>query len=410
MVLGLDHFKDFNATLGHAAGDQLLCELARRLLDCVGPADTVARLGGDEFVIIIDEVAGEADSSSGMETLALRMLEALREPLEFKGQGREESRQRVHHVDVSVGVVVYEDQGLSAEELLKRAETAMYAAKAAGGNTLRFFDPRMQNRISDRIALLRDLRQALDKDQMLVLYQPQVDDTGRIVGAEMLLRWNHPSRGFIPPPEFIGMAEETGLILPIGEWVLEQAFSRLAAWAALPRLATLDLAVNVSARQFGSPGLVPQLLRQAKAHAAPLTRLKLELTESLLLKEIDQSIARMRELRDHGIGIALDDFGTGYSSLTYLKRLPLSQIKIDQSFVREMATNPSDTAIIGAIIFLSRTLGIPVIAEGVETVPQRDSLRELGCSLYQGYLYGKPLTIEQFESRVHAFRENHPAA
>ncbi len=400
MVLGLDHFKDFNATQGHAAGDRLLCDLASRLQACVGPADTVARLGGDEFVIIIDEVADEAGSPSGMEALALRVLEALREPFEFQTPEGKTSRRRVHHVDASVGVVVYEDQGLSAEELLKRAETAMYEAKAAGGNTLRFFAPGMQSRMTDRIALLRDLRQALDKEQMLVLYQPQVDDAGRIVGAEMLLRWNHPSRGFIPPPEFIGLAEETGLILPIGEWVLDQAFSRLADWAARPRLATLDLAVNVSARQFGSPGLVPQLLSQARAHAAPLTRLKLELTESLLLKEIDQSIARMRELRGHGIGIALDDFGTGHSSLSYLKRLPITQIKIDQSFVREMPTNPVDAAIIGAITLLSRTLGIPVIAEGVETEPQRDALRELGCDLYQGYLYGKALTIEEFESRV----------
>jgi EAL domain-containing protein (putative c-di-GMP-specific phosphodiesterase class I) len=220
------------------------------------------------------------------------------------------------------------------------------------------------------------------------------------VGAEIRLRWHHPSRGFISPYEFIGLAEETGLILPIGEWVLEQAFDRLAAWAADPRFTTLSLAVNVSARQFGLPDLVRHLLRQAERNAAPLDRLKLELTESLLLKDIDQSIARMRELRDHGIGIALDDFGTGYSSLTYLKRLPLSQVKIDQSFVREIATNPCDAAIIGAITTLARSLGIAIIAEGVETVSQRDALQQLGCYLYQGYLYGKPLSIEEFERRV----------
>ena len=398
MLLDLDQFKDFNVTQGHAAGDRLLREVAGRLMACVGEGDTVARLGGDEFVILIGAVEPEADSTPGIETLALRLLSSLRKPFTYRNQAGDASAHRDIHVSASLGVVLFKGQRLSAEELLKQADTAMYAAKSAGGDVLRFFDPRMQTQLTERINLERDLREAVDKGQLLALYQPQVDAAGRVMGAELLLRWHHPTRGFISPGQFIGLAEECGLILPIGEWVLDQAFARLASWASSPRFARLSLAVNVSALQFGLSGLVTHLLARASRTGAPLARLKLELTETLLLKDIEPSIARMKELRDHGIGIALDDFGTGYSSLTYLKRLPLDQIKIDQSFVRDMATNPSDAAIIRAIVTLAQSLEIAVIAEGVETTDQRDALRDIGCLMYQGYLYGKPLPIEAFEN------------
>lgn len=398
MLLDLDHFKDFNVTQGHAAGDRLLQDVANRLMACVGEGDTVARLGGDEFVILIGAVEPEAHSTPGIETLALRLLSSLREPFPYRSQDGDEPTHRDHHVSASLGVVLFKDQRLSAEELLKQADTAMYAAKAAGGNVLRFFDPRMQTQLTERIMLERDLREAVDNGQLQALYQPQVDADRRVVGAELLLRWHHPVLGYIAPGRFIRLAEECGLILPLGEWVLDQAFARLASWSDKPRFAQLSLAVNVSPLQFGLSGLVTQLLSGARRTGAPLARLKLELTETLLLKDIETSIDRMKELRDHGIGIALDDFGTGYSSLTYLKRLPLDQIKIDQSFVRDMPTSPSDAAIICAIITLAQNLGISVIAEGVETPEQRDALHEIGCSMYQGYLYGKALPAEEFEN------------
>ena len=289
------------------------------------------------------------------------------------------------------------DQSVTVDELMRRADTAMYQAKAAGRNALRFFDPEMQTVVSRRAELEADLRRAVQARQFELYYQPQVDAAGRVVGVEALLRWQHPQRGWVMPGEFISLAEDTGLILPLGQWVLETACAQLTLWAAMPDLAHLTLAVNVSARQFAQADMVAQVLAAVDAAGAPPERLKLELTESLLLDNAEDIIAKMTALRARGVGFSLDDFGTGYSSLSYLKRLPLDELKIDQSFVRDLLTDPNDAAIARTILALGQSLGLGAIAEGVETQGQRDFLAGLGCHHYQGYFFSRPVPIGLFE-------------
>ena len=292
------------------------------------------------------------------------------------------------------------------DDLFKQADIAMYQAKRAGRNTLRLFDPAMQSAITERAALELDLRKALVEREFLLYYQPQVDATGRVIGAEALVRWRHPERGLIMPAEFITLAEETGLILQLGHWVMETACHVLASWALQPETAHLSLAVNVSARQFSLPDFVEQVLALVRASSVVPQRLKLELTESLLLENAEDIIAKMLALKGHGVSFSLDDFGTGYSSLTYLKRLPLDQLKIDRSFVRDVLIDPNDAAIARTVVALGQSLGLAVIAEGVESAEQRDFLAASGCLAYQGYLFSRPVPREEFEAFVRSGPRN----
>jgi diguanylate cyclase (GGDEF)-like protein/PAS domain S-box-containing protein len=398
MLIDLDNFKMLNDTLGHAVGDQLLVEVAARLRASVREGDTVARLGGDEFVVILEDLTEGEQSAVEARGVATKILVKLGESylLDVSASGTG-AGQRNHHCTSSIGITMLRDQNASVDELMKRADTAMYQAKAAGRNALRFFDPEMQTVVSLRAEMEVDLRCAIQAQQFELHYQPQVDAAGRVVGAEALLRWQHPQRGWVMPGEFIPLAEDTGLILPLGQWVLETACAQLALWAATPDLAHLTLAVNVSARQFAQVDMVQQVLAAVDAAGAPPRRLMLELTESLLLENAEDIIRKMMALKARGVGFSLDDFGTGYSSLSYLKRLPLDELKIDQSFVRDLLTDPNDAAIARTILALGHTLNLGAIAEGVETQGQHDFLGELGCHRYQGYFFSRPVPVALFE-------------
>jgi len=388
----LDNFKTLNDTLGHHQGDRLLLQVARRLKSCVREGDTVARLGSDEFVVMLEDLSeNEMDAATQVEAVGEKMLDTLGQKYPLDSG--------VHHSTTSIGVTLFggalpEDSG----EPLKRAELAMFQAKAAGRNTLRFFDARMQAEVSAHAALEADLREAVVKQQFLLHYQAQVVGGGRITGVEVLVRWQHPERGLVPPAEFIPLAEASGLILPIGQWVLEAACAQLVEWASQPALAHLTIAVNVSARQFGQADFVDTVLTTLTRTRAKPKRLKLELTESMLVDDVEGIIAKMSTLKGKGVGFSLDDFGTGYSSLTYLKRLPLDQLKIDQGFVRNIVTDTNDAAIARMVIALAESTGLSVIAEGVELQAQADFLAHLGCHAYQGYLFSKPLPLAAFEA------------
>jgi diguanylate cyclase (GGDEF)-like protein/PAS domain S-box-containing protein len=397
LFIDLDNFKDLNDTLGHNFGDMLLQQAARRFVGCVRDSDTVARLGGDEFVIMLENLADDADvAAEQARAIGAKLLARQNEPYALASHQ--------HSCTSSVGVTVFRGEQESVEDLLKQTDLAMYQAKAAGRNTMCFFDPAMQTVVSARAALDADLRHGLSLQQFLLHYQPQVDSEGRITGAEALLRWQHPTRGLVPPLQFIAAAEASGLILPLGAWVLEQACAQLVAWAAAPRTATLELAVNVSPRQFHQVDFVEQVMGMLARSGASPRRLKLELTEGLLLDDVESSIAKMAALQAAGIGISLDDFGTGYSSLAYLKRLPLYQLKIDRSFVRDIVHNPDDAAITKTILTLADSMGLSAIAEGVESVEQQRYLARQGCRAFQGYLYGPPLPVAQFEALLQPVR------
>lgn len=390
LYLDLDQFKTLNDTRGHEMGDLLLQQVAGRLTACVREGDTVARLGGDEFVVVLEELSEQAlDAAARAEVIGNKILAALNQPYQL---GTHE-----YHCSVSIGVTLFSDHEQTQEELLSHADIAMYQAKKAGRNTMRFFDPKMQDTINARAALQDELHKALEKQQFHLYYQIQVDSVGRPLGAEALIRWIHPERGLISPFHFIPLAEETGLILPIGQWVLETACAQLKVWQQDELTHDLTLSVNVSARQFRQPDFVAQVQAAVLHHAINPLRLKLELTEGVLLERIDDTIGTMHALKDMGIRFSLDDFGTGYSSLQYLKRLPLEQLKIDQSFVRDLVTDSCDQAIVRTIIAMADSLKLGVIAEGVETEEQRQMLLNKGCTHYQGYLFGRPVPIEQFE-------------
>jgi diguanylate cyclase (GGDEF)-like protein/PAS domain S-box-containing protein len=384
--IDLDNFKSLNDTGGHAVGDQLLQQVAHRLGTCVSHSDTVARFGGDEYVILLEQLSADREAAcTEAGAVGERILHALRQPYKLDNYR--------HATTASIGVVLFSDDKDDIGELLKRADMAMYQAKAAGRNGLCFFNPHMEAALSARMALERDLRQALrDCEHAFDLYyQPQIDRHGRITGVEALVRWRHPERGTVQPVEFIPLAEETGLVLALGEWVLRKACQQLVNWAARPETASLEIAVNVSARQFHHPGFVAQVLAALGPDGADARHLKLELTETSVLENVDDTIAKMKQLKTQGVTFALDDFGTGYSSLAYLRQLPLDMLKIDRSFVTDLLTNPNDAAIARTIISLGRTLGLRVLAEGVETPAQRDFLFEHGCEAYQGYLCARPL-------------------
>lgn len=397
MLIDLDNFKSLNDTLGHDVGDQLLVRVGARLESCIREGDTVARLGGDEFVVILEDLDKEGLAAMQAEAIAQKILAELKKPyLLDLTLSADELTQRSHDCTSSLGIAMFRDQSITVDELMKRADTAMYQAKAAGRNTLRFFDPDMQQAVAARAALEFELRRALHEGQFLLYYQAQVDASDRVIGAEVLLRWQHPERGLVSPIEFIPLAEETGLILPLGQWVLEGACAQLAVWAKDPRTRNLTLAVNVSARQFRQSDFVDKVKATVDRFAANPHSLKLELTESMLVDNVDDIIEKMTILKRLGVHFSMDDFGTGYSSLSYLKLLPIDQLKIDQSFVRDVLTDTNDAAIARTIVALGQSLGLSVIAEGVETQSQRDFLAENGCTLYQGYFFSRPLPLSDF--------------
>lgn len=393
ILLDLDAFRSINDTLGHTFGDKLLVNIAERLKDTLAEGETLARLGGDEFVVMIESPdRNSVTVLRSLERRAIRIMDTLREPCTVSGE--------TLYVNASVGITLLDHDRKNPEDAIKHAETAMYQAKESGGNAYRFYDPEMQVRLENRIALENALRQAIDHDQLQLHYQIQVDDADRIVGFEALLRWAHPEWGLMPPAQFIPLAEESGLIVPIGLWTLETACRQLANWEMHPELRELTIAVNVSARQFRQIDFIAQVRATLDQTGVDPRRLKLELTESTILEDIETTIERMNELRALGIRFSMDDFGTGYSSLQYLKRLPLDQIKIDQSFVRDILTDANDMVIVQTIIVMSHALGLQVIAEGVETREQRDTLLEHGCRAFQGYLFAKPLPLAELESRL----------
>lgn len=391
LFIDLDNFKDINDTLGHDIGDQLLQQTAQRLKSCMREGDTVARIGGDEFVVIQESLSKQPiEAAKKVKVFGERILAALNQPYQLGPHEYQSSS--------SIGATLFSNHLQSGEELLKQADIAMYQAKKSGRNILKFFNPEMQDIINTRAILIGELRHALENNQFQLFYQIQTDSSHKPFGAEALIRWVHPGRGLVSPEQFIPLAEETGLILPIGQWVMETACAQLKTWEQSALTRDLILSVNVSARQFHQPDFVSHVQDAVNHHAINPAHLKLELTESMLLEEIEKTIARMSALRTIGVLISLDDFGTGYSSLQYLKRLPLNQLKIDQSFVRDVAIDENDKAIVGTIIAMAHGLNLDVIAEGVETEEQRQLLLMNGCTHYQGYLFGKPLPIKQFEA------------
>jgi diguanylate cyclase (GGDEF)-like protein len=393
LFIDLDHFKTLNDAHGHEKGDLLLQQTGVRLKDCIRGGDTVARLGGDEFVVMLKDLqTGDDAAAAQVKVVATKVLAALKQPYRLDNVE--------HHGSGSLGIALFGAQDDTVEELFKRADMALYEAKAMGRNALRFFDPAMQAAMAERASLEADLRRALQAGQFVLLYQPQVNAEGRFTGVEALVRWQHPTRGMVSPGQFIPLAESSGLIMPLGQWVLETACKQLAEWAESPKAAHLTVSVNVSARQFHQSDFVQEVLTALQHTGAPAHRLRMELTESMLVQDMDDIIAKMTRLKALGVGFSLDDFGTGYSSLAYLKLLPLDQLKIDQAFVRDLLTDPNDAAIAKTIVALGQSLGLSVMAEGVETLAQRDFLRKLGCTAYQGFFFGRPGTSDDIRRHV----------
>ena len=391
LFLDLDNFKTLNDTLGHDVGDLLLQEVAQRLKACVRSEDTVARLGGDEFVIMLEDLAQQPHDAAA---LARRVGEKILDRL----NQRYLLGTHNYHNTPSIGATLFGGDKLTAGDLLKQADIAMYQVKSQGRNALCFFDPQMQADITARAQLESDLQTALTEQQFELYYQPQITLAGQVVGAEVLIRWRHPLRGMVSPAEFIPAAEESELILPIGHWVLRTACEQLARWQASSSYNALQLSVNVSARQFRQPAFVASVTGVLRHTSIEPSRLKLELTESVVLDNVDDTILKMGQLKAMGVHFSVDDFGTGQSSLSYLTRLPLDQLKIDQSFVRNIGIKLNDGVIVQTIIGMARNLGLEVIAEGVETQAQQDFLALHGCTVYQGYLLGRPMPLHEFET------------
>jgi diguanylate cyclase (GGDEF)-like protein/PAS domain S-box-containing protein len=393
LFIDLDHFKTLNDTQGHDIGDMQLKQVAARLTTCVREGDTVARVGGDEFVVILAGMSkSEIEAATDTEIVATKILAALNQPYPLGDLS--------HSSSASIGATLFRGTRASIDDLMKQADMAMYRAKDAGRNALCFFDHSMETAVVKRVAMEKDLRLAVEGKQFVLHYQAQVEGAGGVTGAEVLVRWHHPQQGMVSPADFIPLAEETGVILALGHWVLETACSQLKKWARMPSMKHLTLAVNVSALQFAQCDFVEQVMAVVQRSGANPQRLKLELTESLLIGNVAEIIEKMESLKASGIGFSLDDFGTGYSSLAYLSRLPLDQLKIDKSFVNDVVTNPDDAAIARTIIALAHSLRLGVIAEGVETDAQRKFLASAGCHAYQGYFFGRPLPLDDFEAFV----------
>jgi diguanylate cyclase (GGDEF)-like protein len=389
LFIDLDNFKILNDTRGHDIGDLLLIEVGQRLRTCIRESDTLARLGGDEFVVLLEDLSKDRKQAAiQAREVGEKMLKVVGQPYFLKDVE--------NYSSASIGVSLFADSRQNLDDLLKQADTAMYAAKKAGRNTLRFFDPAMQEALEVRSKIEAGMRNALPRNEFMLYYQVQVDSNQRFIGAEALIRWMHPGQGMISPAEFIPVAEDTGMILPIGHWVLQTACAQLKEWESNPLARELSLAINVSARQFRQPHFAKQVREVIEHYSINPQLLKLELTESTVLENVVDTIEKMHALRSIGVHFSMDDFGTGYSSLAYLTQLPLDQVKIDQSFVRNIGTKSTDCMIIQTIIGMAQNLGIEVIAEGVETTEQRDFLWGAGCRHYQGYLFSKPVPPEEF--------------
>jgi len=385
LFIDLDRFKNINDTLGHAVGDELLTIVAQRLKALVRESDAVARLGGDEFVVVLTDLPSPAAPPSAL--LATKIVEELGRPYQVLGH--------VVHSTPSIGIAVFPDDGADGTLLMKNADAAMYHAKAAGRNNFQFFAQAMNDAAVERLELENGLRRALARTEFRLHYQPQIDvASNEVVGVEALVRWQHPELGLVPPLKFITLAEETGLIVPIGEWVLGEALRQLSEWRQRG-MNHLIMSVNISAHQLSVTGFVDMVLGQLAAHGLPASALKLEITETVAMQRPEQTVVLLRELRERGVGLAIDDFGTGYSSLSYLKQLPLNCLKLDRSFVRDIETDANDAAICAATISLAHNLGLAVVAEGVETTAQLEFLRSLGCDSAQGYFFSKPLPAQQ---------------
>jgi diguanylate cyclase (GGDEF)-like protein len=384
LMIDLDNFKSINDTRGHAKGDVLLKLVTHRLQAAVDGGNFIARFGGDEFVVLLEELgSNDGEAAEAAQDIARKVLEAFIDPFDIDGVEQ--------YSTPSIGITIFNRDSGSVEDVLRRADLAMYQAKAGGRNTSSFFDPEMQARVSARVALEADLRRALAGEEFVLHYQPQAGVDGQVIGAEALVRWQHPQRGLVSPAEFIPVAEETGMIELLGSWVLRQACRQLALWGANSRTRGLEMSVNVSARQFHRLDFVEQVLSVLDDTGARPANLRLELTESLLLKDVGSTIEKMTRLKAVGVSFALDDFGTGYSSLSYLHRLPLDQLKIDQSFIWDAFREGHGAAIVRIIVALGRALKMSVLAEGVETPAQFSFIVAEGCQAYQGYLYARPM-------------------
>ena len=393
MFIDLDNFKNINDLHGHQTGDQVLRIAAERLHAEVRASDTVARLGGDEFVVMLENLGDDPLRAAGQaEHIGMKLLDSLDRPYRLADLALYSS--------ASIGVVLFGAEASSSDELMKRADMSMYEAKISGKNTLRFFDPRMQLAVQDRLRLEEEIRLGLKNGEFILNFQPQLEQTEGIVGAEALVRWQHPLRGLLTPAAFIAQAEHAGLIHTLDQQVLAQACAQLARWAETPEFAHLSLSVNLSAHLLYQDNFVEKVLELLERSGADPARLKLELTETLLLDNMPEAIARMTRLKKHGIRFAIDDFGTGYSSMSYLQQLPLDQLKIDQTFIRRLPEDSSSLTIVRAICALATGLNLEVIAEGVESEPQRAMLFANGCHHYQGYLFGRPLSADAFEELV----------
>jgi len=393
LYLDLDHFKIVNDSRGHDVGDLLLKQVAERIIGCVRADDTVARLGGDEYVIMLENLSKEhLEAATQTELVAQKILLSLIKPYQLASHQSS--------ISGSIGLVLFDSQKLTPEELLKQADIAMYHAKKSGRNNFHFFDPEMQNTINLRVQMEEELNQALASQQFKLHYQIQVDNSGNVIGVEALIRWQHPQRGLVTPLQFIALAEETRLIIPIGNWVLNEACKQIKLWEVNEVTKNLSVSINVSAKQFYQTDFAEQVKLAVISHKINPRLLKLELTESMLIDNVEKVIISMNSLKEIGVLIELDDFGTGYSSLQYLKRLPLHQLKIDQSFVRDITTDKNDKAIVKTIVNMAQGLGLVVIAEGVETLEQLKQLQEIKCTYFQGYLFSKPSTIEEVEQLV----------
>lgn len=394
LMIDLDNFKTLNDTLGHDMGDRLLVEVASRLTFRIREGDTAARLGGDEFVVMLEDLGEDAEAAGVQaEVIAEKIRLELARPYVMLGDGE-------YFHSASFGISLFCGHDKTTEAILKQADIALYKSKDAGRNTIRFFDNEMQTALDIRAGLEAGLRQALSRNEFRLFVQPQVDGGRQAIGAETLLRWQPPGKPMVAPGDFIPLAEETGLIVPIGLWVLDMACARLRRWADNPKTAALYLAVNVSARQFRQPDFVEQVKAALARNGADPQRLKLELTESLLLDNVDGVVVKMQALRAIGVRFSLDDFGTGYASLSYLKRFPFEQLKVDRSFIRDITVDPDDAAIVRAIIAMGSTLRLNVVAEGVEADEQHAYLVEHGCQVFQGYLFGRPMPFEDFEASL----------
>ena len=380
MFLDLDRFKLVNDTLGHICGDELLQAVSHRLQDCLREGDTLARFGGDEFTLLLPQIYGPEDA----EAIAKKIIQKLRDPFFIEGHEL--------YVTISIGVAMYPHDGTTQDALVKNADIAMYCIKGRGRNDYQFFTSDMNEVSIRRLSLERDMRKALDNDQFVLQFQPQVDSaTGKIVAMEALVRWEHPEQGLILPSEFVGVAEETGLILQIGEWVMRNACSTLRSWQNAG-LVDIRMAVNLSAMQVEHKNFVDFMMEVVKEHSLIGDNLEVEITENLIMQDMDNTIQKLVQLSERGVKIAIDDFGTGYSSLSYLQRLPIHTLKIDRAFVHEINSNSDETCIVDAIIAMAQGLKLNIIAEGVETEEQFNYLRKKGCAEMQGFLFSHPLS------------------